>query len=345
MTILLNTLYVQRSGAHVRLDHDTLCVDVEGEKVMQIPLLRLQSVVLFGECTITSWAASRCVTDGIEVVHMTHGGRFASRHVGPTSGNVLLRLAHYDAHRDESRRLEIARNIVAAKIRNSRSTLQRGARDAKCDSTRLALGNAATKLRATLESTSEANDMNEVRGLEGEAARQYFGAFSDLITVDKSEFAFALRSRRPPRDRVNAMLSFVYALLVTDCVAALEGIGLDPQVGMLHCVRPGRPSLALDLAEEFRSCVADRLVLTLINRRQIQQRDFDVRDNVGGSVLLNEEGRRTVIAAYQERKQAIVAHPYLRQPVPIGLVPHVQARLLARHLRGDLESYRPFVCG
>lgn len=341
----LNTLFIQREGAHVRLDHDTLRVEADGEHLLQIPLQHLESVVLFGGCTISAQAAARCVAEDRQVVHLTRAGRFMSRTVGPVSGNVLLRLAQYRAHDDPPRRLAIARNAVAAKIRNSRATLLRGARDTSREAAKSRLARAARRLAASLEALRDASTLDEVRGCEGDAAREYFGAFADLITVPKTEFAFALRSRRPPRDRVNAALSFVYALLVNDAVSALEGVGLDPQVGMLHCVRPGRPSLALDLAEEFRSCLADRLVLTLINRRQLQTRHFDVREDVGGSVLLNEAGRRVVLEAWQRRKRDGVSHPYLKKGVPFGLVPHLQACLLARHLRGDVDEYGPFLYG
>jgi CRISPR-associated protein Cas1 len=341
----LNTLFVQREGAHVRLDHDTLRVDADGEHLLQVPLQHLQSVVLFGRCSISPQAMSRCVAEERDVVHMNFAGRFLSRVVGPTSGNVLLRLAEYRAHDSPERRLAIARNIAGAKIRNSRSTLLRGARDARSSASRERLSAAAARLAASLALLPTASCLDQMRGFEGDAAREYFAGFPDLITIERSEFAFALRSRRPPRDRMNAALSFVYALLVNDCVSALEGVGLDPQIGMLHGVRPGRASLALDLAEEFRSCLADRLVLTLVNRRQLGARDFDVRDAVGSSVLLNEAGRRIVLEAWQRRKQDEIRHPYLKTPVPFGLVPHLQARLLARHLRGDIADYAPFVYG
>ncbi|MDP2182609.1 MAG: type I-C CRISPR-associated endonuclease Cas1c [Actinomycetota bacterium] len=344
-TTCLNTLFVQRDSARVRLDHDTLRVEVDDEKLIQVPLQHLESVVLFGNCTITSRAMQRCVAEGRQVVFLDYAGRFMCRVVGPTSGNVLLRLAQYRAHEETATRMTVARKIVVGKIRNSRRTLLRGARDARMDAAKKRLIEAAGNLARALESLSSAASLDAIRGCEGDAAREYFGAFADLLTVERDEFAFALRSRRPPRDRVNASLSFVYALLVSDVVAALEGVGLDPQVGMLHGLRPGRASLALDLAEELRSCLADRLVLTLINRRQLRPDHFDARDEVGGSVLLNEEGRRLVLHAYQTRKRELVTHALLKKRVPFGYVTHLQARLLARWLRGDISEYPPYIHG
>lgn len=339
----LNTLFVQRHGAHVRLDHDTLKVEADGERLLQIPLQHLGGVVLFGNCTMSPPAMHRCVSENREVTYMDFAGRFRCRVIGPTSGNVLLRLAQFDIHRNDDRRLFLARAFARAKIANSRNTLLRGARDARSPASKERLSASAERLASALAALPAARSLDEVRGREGEAAREYFASFPDLLTVDKSDFAFAVRTRRPPRDRVNAALSFVYALVVNDAVAALEGVGLDPQVGMLHGVRPGRASLALDLAEEFRSCLADRLVLTLINRRQLKVGHFDVRDGAGGSVTLNEEGRKLVLTAFQERKAAPIRHSFLKSAVPFGLVPHLQARLLARHMRAELDYYPPFV--
>jgi len=262
----LNTLFVQSPGALVRSDHDTLRVERQGERLLQIPLQQLGAVVLFGGCSITPQAMRRCVAENRQVVFLDYAGRFMCRVVGPTSGNVLVRLAQYRAHNDEEEGLRLARPIVAGKIRNSRNTLLRGARDSRDQHTQMRLRSAADALLRALESAIAASTLDELRGCEGDAGREYFGAFPGLLTVDSAEFAFRTRSRRPPRDRMNAALSFVYSLLVNDTVSALEGVGLDPQVGMLHGIRPGRPSLALDLAEELRSCLADRLVLTLVNR-------------------------------------------------------------------------------
>jgi len=231
--------------------------------------------------------------------------------------------------------------IVGGKIRNSRSTVLRAARETKKPADAETLRAQAEKMAALLEMLAEEPEINRARGIEGQAAALYFGIFPLMISAPTDEFAFRTRSRRPPRDRVNALLSFFYALLTADCVAAVEGVGLDPQFGYLHALRPGRPALALDLVEELRSCVADRLTLTLINRRQIRPEHFE--DRTGGAANLTSEGRKLVLTAYQKRKQEEVAHALLQEPVPMGLVPHLQARLLARHLRGELPEYPPYL--
>jgi CRISPR-associated protein Cas1 len=338
---LLNTLFIQTPGAYARLDGDTVRVEANGEKLLHSPLLHLGAFVLFEGASMSSALMMRCAEDGREVTFLDFAGRFKARLVGPTSGNVLLRKAQYDAHSDATRTCHIARNIVAGKIKNSRQVLLRGARDMKEPTSIEALQQQAEALASLLKSTEEADSVDVLRGIEGQAAACYFDCFGHLITRDKSEFAFNTRSRRPPRDRVNALLSFLYALLTTDCVAAAQGVGLDPQFGYLHVLRPGRPALALDLVEEFRAPVADRLAISLMNRKQIDPGHFDERP--GGSVMMNADGRRIVLAAYQKRKQEEVTHPFLKTQTPVGLLPHLQARLLARHLRGDLEAYLPFI--
>jgi CRISPR-associated protein Cas1 len=297
--------------------------------------------VLFGRVSITGEALRRCAAEGRSVTLLDEAGRFQARVIGATSGNVLLRKAQYDAHADKERTAVIARMMVAGKIRNSRNTVLRSAREARKPENAEALRHAAEQMAAMLNSLAEAQEMDVIRGVEGQAAASYFAAFPRMLSVPTEEFAFRQRTRRPPRDRVNALLSFLYALLTADCVGAVEGVGLDPQFGYLHSLRPGRPALALDLVEEFRSCIADRLVLTLVNRRQIRPEHFLERP--GGSAMMTDDGRRLVLAAYQKRKQEEVAHPLLTEPVPLGLVPHLQARLLARHLRGELAEYPPFL--
>jgi CRISPR-associated protein Cas1 len=284
---------------------------------------------------------NRCAEDGREVTFLDYAGRFKCRVVGPVSGNVLLRKAQYDAHADAAKTLAIARQIVAGKIKNARQTLLRAARESSNEDTSSVLRIPAEAIGNLLLSLPNMTTVDEVRGIEGQAAACYFAAFGSMITQPKSEFAFTNRTRRPPRDRVNALLSFVYALLTGDCISAAEGVGLDPQFGYLHVLRPGRPALALDLVEEFRSYIADRLVLTLINKRQITPNHFEERP--GDSILLTADGRKTVLAAYQARKQEQVSHPLLQNTTSLGLIPHLQARVLARHLRGDLPHYLPFI--
>ncbi|HEY3416760.1 MAG TPA: type I-C CRISPR-associated endonuclease Cas1c, partial [Armatimonadota bacterium] len=338
----LNTLYVQSPKAYISLDHDTLQVEIEKTRVLQVPLLHIGAVVMFGNGMMSPHAMQRCTEEGREVTFLDYNGRFRCRVVGPISGNVLLRLAQYEAFRGGTPCTDIARRFVAAKIQSSRHTLLRGARDAKTEERRQRVAGAAADLAVCLSNLQQAPSLDTIRGAEGDASARYFSVLGMLITADSSDFAFVQRTRRPPRDRVNALLSFLYSMLTNDCAAAVEGVGLDPQIGFLHTPRPGRSSLALDLMEEFRSGLVDRLALTLINRRQLRPEHFDIRDEAGGSVLLNEGGRKIVITAFQERKAEQIAHPLLKQAVPLGLVPHLQARLLARHLRGDLDCYQPF---
>jgi CRISPR-associated protein Cas1 len=257
------------------------------------------------------------------------------------SGNVLLRCAQHEAMRDPERTLSIARNMVGGKIQNSRQIVLRGAREADDPSDAQALRNTADALANAVGRVPQCHDLETLRGIEGESARAYFSTFDRMIKEERDAFKMDGRNRRPPIDPINALMSFLYALILNDCVAAAEGVGLDPQMGFLHALRPGRAALALDLMEELRSVLADRLVLTLINRRQVSAKDFTQR--AGGAVHMEDAARKEVIIAYQKRKQEEITHPVLDQKMPLGLVPHVQARLLARVLRGDLEGYPPFL--
>lgn len=338
---LLNVLYVQTQGAVLHLEHDTVRVEVERETRLRVPLLRLSGVVVFGQVSITPFLIQRCAEDGRNLVWLDRHGRFKARVEGPTRGNVLLRRAQHLALSDPDQPWRIARQIVAAKIQNSRQVLLRAGREATDTADNLALTEAAARLAGILERTKESRDLNALRGAEGEAARAYFDVFGCMVRSDRPNFAPHGRSRRPPRDRMNSVLSFLYALVRSECASALEGVGLDPQVGYLHALRPGRPALALDLMEEFRSVLADRLALTLVNRRQLKAEHFEELPT--GGVYLTEEGRRTVLTAYQHRKEETLRHRALKRKLPLGLVPHVQARLLARHLRGDLKEYPPYL--
>jgi CRISPR-associated protein Cas1 len=275
------------------------------------------------------------------VVLLDASGQFKARLEGPASGNVLLRRAQHLALSDETRRLEIARSMVAGKVRNARFVLLRAAREARTPDEKTLLGAAAGVQLAILHRLPGRTDVDVICGDEGEAARAYFQVFSYMIRESRDAFGIGTRNRRPPLDRTNAVLSFLYTLLKNECAAALEGVGLDPQIGYLHALRPGRPALALDLMEELRPIFADRLALSLINRKQLRPQDFDEYD--GGAVYLNDDGRKTVILAYQKRKEEEVPHRVLDRPAPIGLIPHLQARLLARHLRNDLPHYSPFL--
>jgi len=341
MRQLLNTLFVTRPRAYLRLDHDTVRVEVDRELQLQAPLLQLGSIVLFGDAMMTPALMHRCAEDGRSVVWLDGQGRFKARLEGPVSGNVLLRRAQHLALSDPERRMEVARAMLAGKLRNARYVLQRASRESRVDEEADLLRFAADVQLAALNRLPLRTDLNIMRGDEGDAAREYFGAFRLMVREHREEFGISMRSRRPPRDPMNAVLSFLYTMLRSDCTAALEGVGLDPQIGFFHALRPGRPALGLDLMEEVRPILADRLALTLVNRRELGPDDFDRHE--GGAVYLNDTGRRTVVTAYQKRKEDEVPHRVLGGKTPLGLVPHLQARLLARHLRKDLPHYVPFL--
>jgi len=338
---LLNTLYVTLPDAWLRLDNDTLRIEVERETRLRVPLHHLTAVVCFGHVGLSAPLMHRLADEGIALVLLDSNGRFKARLEGAVSGNVLLRQAQFARGADAAFTLDMARSFVAGKIKNTRQVLQRGAREAKSEAEAAVLTRRADDLAASLRALPEAATLDAVRGVEGEAARQYFSGLPLLVRADLREhFTMDGRTRRPPRDRFNALLSFLYAMWMNDCRSALEAAGLDPQVGFLHALRPGRAALALDLMEEFRPW-ADRLALTLINRGQVQADDFDLRE--GGGVALQGDARKAVVVAYQERKKDEITHPLLAQSLPLGLVPLVQARLLARALRDDTMPYLPFV--
>jgi len=341
MRQLLNTLYVTTQGAYLHLDRNTVRMEVDGDTKAQIPLHHLGAIVGFGNVLVSPSLMGRCGDDGRAVVFMTRNGRYRGRVVGPQTGNVLLRQAQHRSSEDMECCVQISRSVVAGKVKNARRVLVRGARRLDGEEAQRRLDRAARSLADTLDAIESEATLEGLRGHEGTAAKTYFEVLPDLIRQQKNAFRMNGRSRRPPRDRFNAILSFLYTLLCNDCVAAVEGVGLDPQIGFLHTARPGRPSLALDLMEELRAPLVDRLALTLVNRRQLSPDDFRERD--GGAVLLDEEGRKTVLVAYQERKQDTVSHPMLDQEMEVGIIPHAQARLLARHLRGDLETYIPYL--
>lgn len=338
---LLNTLYVTTPESYIHLDNETLRVELEKETRLRVPLHHLSAVVCFGHVTVSLPLMHKLADSGISLVLLDTHGRFKARLEGAVSGNVLLRQAQHRLASDPVFSLNVARNCIAGKLRNCRQVLLRGAREAKVAEDAAILTRGAADLAAALRALPAASDADTLRGLEGEAARQYFSALNTLVRASaRGSFRMDGRSRRPPRDRVNALLSFVYSLLMNDCRSAVEACGLDPQIGFLHVVRPGRAALALDLMEEFRA-FADRLVLSLINRGQIGPDDFVERE--GGVVLLEGDARKTVLVAYQERKQESLTHPLLSESVAFGLLPHIQARLLARTLRGDTPEYLPYL--
>ena len=338
---LLNTLYVTTPDTYLRLDNDTLRVEVEQETKLRVPLHHLSAVVCFGHTGLSAPLMHRLAEEGIALVLLDDNGRFKARLEGAVTGNVLLRQAQFARVADSAFTLDMVRACVAGKIKNTRQVLQRGAREAKLEDEAKALTRGADDLAASLRALPDAASLDVLRGIEGEAARQYFAGLNLLVRADqRAAFQMDGRTRRPPRDRFNAVLSFLYAMWMNDCRSALEATGLDPQAGFLHALRPGRAALALDLMEEFRPW-ADRLTLTLINRSQLEADDFVLRE--GGGVSLQPDARKAVVVAYQERKRDEINHPLLAQSVPLGLVPLVQARLMARAVREDGAPYVPFV--
>lgn len=344
MRRLRNTIYVTSEGAWLRKDGANLVVEVDGEERGRAPLHMLDGVIGFGRAGGSPALMAACAEAGIALSFLNPNGRFLARVEGPRSGNVLLRRAQYRAADDSLARIAVVQGIVAAKAANQRTVVLRALRDhgeGMMPDGRTALDETARRLADVARRTMLIADVDGLRGLEGEAAALYFAVFDRLIRTEDARFRFSGRSRRPPLDRVNALLSFLYAMLGHDCRSALETHGLDPQVGFLHADRPGRAGLALDLMEELRPVLADRLVVSLINRGQIAADDFVVEET--GGVRLTDEARRRVLVAWQERKRDELRHPFIGEQVPFGLVPHVQAQLLARHLRGDLDGYPGFI--
>jgi CRISPR-associated protein Cas1 len=338
----LNTIYVTSENAWVRKDGENLVVEADGQELGRAPLHMLEGLVCFSRAGASPAALAACAKAGICVSLLDPNGRFLARMEGARSGNVLLRRGQYRLADDPPRSISIVSSVVAAKAANQRAVLRRALRDhgdilptLTCE----ALTAAEARLTDIARRALQGTDVAALRGVEGEAAQVYFSIFTHFIRVD--DFTFTTRSRRPPLDPINALLSFLYAMLGHDCRSALEGVGLDPQVGFLHADKPGRASLALDLMEEFRPVLADRLALSLVNRRQLVAKDFIVED--GGAVRLTDEARKTVLVAYQDRKKDELTHPFLGEKMTLGLVPHIQAQLLARHLRGDMDGYPAFI--
>jgi len=344
MRRLLNTIYVTSEGAWLRKDGANIVVDVAGEERGRAPLHMLDGVVSFGRAGASPALMAACAEAGITLSHLDPNGRFLARVEGARSGNVLLRRTQYRVADDPLRKMPVVRAMVTAKTANQRTVVRRALRDhaeAMETSESDALQAAERRLTDIGRRALGAADVETLRGLEGEAGLTYFGIFATLIRVRDAAFCFDCRSRRPPLDRVNALLSFLYAMLGHDCRSALQTHGLDAQVGFLHTDRPGRSSLALDLMEELRPVLADRLALSLINRRQLVPEDFTIEE--AGGVRLTEAARKCVLVAWQERKRDELRHPFLNETIPFGLLASVQAQLLSRHLRGDLDGYPAFI--
>lgn len=341
MKQLLNTLFVTSEDIYLSLDGENVLANREKQVVARYPLHTLQNIVSFAYPGASPALMGACASRGIGLAFCTPRGRFLARICGENNGNVLLRREQYRVADDPGRSCRIARNMIFGKIHNARWSVSRTLRDHAMRVDALTLSDAVEQLKGLLLPVSEATALDTLRGLEGVGATAYFGVFDELILNKKEDFFFHGRNRRPPLDRVNAMLSFAYSLLTHDCASALESVGLDAYVGFLHRDRPGRTSLALDLMEELRPCMADRFVLTLINNRVMKPEDFQTQDS--GAVLLTDDGRRGFLKAWQEKKRDTLTHPYLGEKLQWGMVPYVQALLLARCLRGDLEDYPPFL--
>lgn len=341
MKQLLNTLFVTTQGAYLSRKGDTVLVSHEKETKLRVPIHNLGSIVCFGNVSCSPFLMGLCGERNVTLSFLTENGRFLARVHGPVNGNVLLRREQYRRADDPVSSAEIARSVVTAKIANSRIVIQRAMRDRAELADDPAMKQALDDMQQYIKTLQDQTTVDQIRGIEGHAASLYFGVFDSLISANKEQFFFRQRSRRPPLDNMNTLLSFLYTLLVHDVRSALEGVGLDPAVGFLHRDRPGRPGLALDLMEELRAYLADRLALSLVNRQQVKPEGFTKTES--GAVMMDDETRKTVLVAWQKRKQEEITHLLLQESVPLGLLAHVQAQILARHLRGDLDGYPPFL--
>ncbi len=340
MRKLLNVLYVTNPMAYLSRDGENVVVTVADEELARIPIHLLESIVAFNYIGMSPALMALCGDRGVMVSFVTEHGKFLATVHGPTSGNVLLRRQQYRLTEDAETSGMVASWIIAAKIANCRTVVERAIRDHGSSRNVDKLRSASQRLRDCLERVATCTDLSVVRGIEGEAANVYFSCFNELILAQKEDFSIDGRSRRPPRDNMNAILSFLYTLLTNDLRSALETVGLDPAVGFLHKDRPGRPSLALDLMEELRPYLVDRLALSLVNRKQVSGKGFEKRENQ--AILMTADTRNTVISAWQRRKQDVITHPFLKEKMQLGLLPYVQALLMARYIRGDLDGYPPF---
>ncbi len=341
MKKFLNTLFVTTQGAWLNKEGEAVVVTVEKEVKLRVPIHTLGGIVCFGAVSCSQFLMNHCAENNVLISYLTENGRFLARVHGPVNGNVLLRREQYRRADDPKASTDIARSFVLAKIANSRTVLQRHIRNHSDKPGVEEMEKAVMELEKLINQAKKADNLDSLRGVEGMAGNCYFSVFGHLVTAQKEDFPFNGRNRRPPVDNVNALLSFIYTLLVHDCTGALESVGLDPQVGFLHRDRSGRPSLALDMMEEFRAFFADRLALSLINMKQIQGNDFEKEES--GAVKMKDDARKNLLVAYQKRKQEESVHPFIEETGTLGVFFHLQAQLLARHLRGDMDAYPPFI--
>lgn len=341
MKKLLNTLYITSPEKYLSLDGENIVVKQDGAECGRIPLHNLESIVTMGYTGVSPSLMGKCSEKNISIHFLSRSGRFLSSVIGPHNGNVVLRKNQYRSADNENICTEISKNIITGKLYNSRWVIERATRDYPYSLDIEKLKQVSRQIKSGIEAVQFCQDTSQLRGVEGECASRYFSVFDDLILQQKEDFFFKTREKRPPTDMVNAMLSFSYTLLNSMTASAIYCVGLDPYVGFMHKLRPGRTSLSLDLIEELRSVFADRFVVSLINKRIINKKDFFVKEN--GAVIFNDEGKRKFLKSWQSKKQTVIEHPYLKKKVQWGVVPYVQALLLARYLRGDIDGYPPFL--
>lgn len=340
MRKLLNVLYVTSPDAYLSLEGETIVIKRDNQNAVHLPLHNIENILCFGYTGASPALMAACAERNIGIVFLSPHGRFLARVIGKTKGNVLLRKRQYLLSEEKEASVQLALSFLIGKIYNSRKVIERATRDHALVVDVGALNEASVSLKVLMRSLKECQNINDLMGFEGSAARVYFGVFNHLILHQKQSFFFTERSRRPPLDNLNALLSFFYTILASEVSSALESVGLDPYVGFLHQDRPGRPSLALDLMEELRPIFADRLALTIINRKQINADGFYQKES--GGIIMDDTTKKTVLTAWQEKKKEEIMHPFLREKIEFGLIPYVQALLLARYIRGDLDAYPPY---
>lgn len=340
MKKLLNTLYVLTPDSYLFCRNENICIRIEDTEKLCVPALSIEAIICFGKMTVSTPLLEFCGSHGISLTFLRENGHFMGRLQGPVNGNVLLRKRQYAAMEDGEFVRKTVQSILLAKLRNSKLVLMRGARSERNGACKETLSIGVQQLNDAVENLLECSSVDSMRGIEGAAANVYFARFDDMLAGNPGGFSFDTRSRRPPRNEVNAALSFTYMLLTSQMQSAMETVGIDPAAGYLHTLRPGRASFALDLIEELRAPLCDRFVLSLFNKGQLSSSDFEQDEE---AVFLNDRGRRTLLSAWEKRKQEQIIHPFLKEKIPIGLIPYVQAMLFARVLRGDLDDYPPFV--